>query len=249
MGTIRVEFVPIAKYNQLVLGATVQIAYGGHRSDRYGRQMGHLFVERDGEIVWVQGELLKTGHARAYVLPGNTACISELLVHEKAAREERLGLWATSLYQPKAAAHTGQLMMFRSTFQIVRGTIKNVSHTKSAVFLNFGDDWKTDFTASTGKSVLAANGSWAASLDGLAGKNFAVRGWIERRNGPLIEIVDAAQIEILDQTPSGAQPPMPSPSVPDPQITSSMPQAMPKPAAPHPKQKRPEPKPPGAVNL
>ena len=68
------------------------------RRDRYGRKLAHLFIDRDGERVWVQGELLTGGHARVYGLPGSYACMRELLAHERVARNAATGLWANAAY-------------------------------------------------------------------------------------------------------------------------------------------------------
>ena len=64
-----------AALRALVLGRSVSLATSGRLTDRYGRRLAHLFVEQGGERVWVQGELLATGHARAYGLPGSYACM------------------------------------------------------------------------------------------------------------------------------------------------------------------------------
>ena len=238
----------MAALNSLVLGHTVKLAFGGQRSDRYGRTLAHLFTDKDGENIWVQGELLRSGHARAYGLFGSYDCGPELLAHEKIARDGHVGLWALSLYRPKPATEAGLLMHVRSQFHIVTGKVRNVSRTKSAVYLNFGDDWKTDFTARIGKATLSKNSQWAAALEALQGQDISVRGWIERRNGPLIDVVDISQIESVTPT-AKAEPVQPETPATAPETTSAPPDATAQPSAPKFKQKRPEPRVPGAVNL
>ena len=73
-----------------------------------------------------------------------------------------------------------------------------IGHTKSATYLNFGTDYRSDFTVRIGKNVLAANPDLARTLDGLTAKTVIVRGWIDRRNGPLIDVADPSQIELID---------------------------------------------------
>jgi hypothetical protein len=55
------------------------------------------------------------------------------------------------------------------------------------IYLNFADDWRSDFTISIEQDVpaLAAAG---IDLKGLAGKPVRVRGWIEWRNGPILPL-------------------------------------------------------------
>jgi micrococcal nuclease len=64
------------------------------------------------------------------------------------------------------------------------------------IYLNFADDWRSDFTISIEQDVpaLAAAG---IDLKGLAGKPVRVRGWIEWRNGPMIAATHPEQLELL----------------------------------------------------
>jgi micrococcal nuclease len=180
----------------LVLGRTIKLAYGQRRSDRYGRHLAQVFLGQGDSETWLQGELLSRGAARAYGLPGNFECVGAMLAHERVAREQRLALWSMDMYRPKPPRLAGSR---RSRYKIVEGIVASVSPTKSATYLNFGDDWKTDFTARIGKDVLTAEPQFAARLANLKGRRVAVRGWIERRNGPMIEIRDPTQVDIIDE--------------------------------------------------
>lgn len=202
-GSWPIETESVRALTALVLGRTIKIAFGDRRTDRYGRHLAHVFVGNGQNEKWVQGELLAAGAARAYGLPGLFNCSMELLAHERAARIFNRGLWNIALYRMKPAHMTGLLMKRRSSFEIVTGIVASVSNTKSAVYLNFGTDWKTDFTARIAKDVLAAHPEFATSLSDRKSKRVAVRGWIERRNGPLIDIRHPDQIELLD-SPDGA---------------------------------------------
>lgn len=192
--------------SSLALGKTVKLAYSGRQKDRYGRHLAHVFLNAGNAETWLQGELLAAGAARAYGIPGSFACGPELLAHEKIARAQRRGLWDTAIYQTKPAHLVALLMSRRSRFEIVEGTVTSVSRTKSGVYVNFGSDWKVDFTARIGKDVLAAHPEIDSMLTGLEGKKIAVRGWIERRNGPMIDIRDAMQLQL----PAALQPSEPA---------------------------------------
>lgn len=183
----------------LVLGQSVRLAYGARKSDRYGRHLAHVFVkDRGGADLWVQGEMLRQGAARAYGLPQSFECATELSAHERVAREARLGVWSLRLYDVAPARDTYRLMRRRSRFQIVGGAVTDVARTKRAIYLNFGDNWRTDFTARIGKDVAAAHPEFDRTLDVLKGRRIEVRGWIERRNGPLIDVDDPSQIALVD---------------------------------------------------
>lgn len=202
----------------LVLGRAVQIAARTPRKDRYGHDLAHVFVTSEGETLWVQGELLKMGLARAYGLPGSFDCARELLAHEDLARLQKLGVWALGTYQVKSAADAARLLAARSRYELVTGKVTAVARTRSAVYLNFGVDFKSDFTARVGRNVLSAFPELAANLDGLKGKDIMVRGWIERRNGPMIDVVDPSQIEIAGNVAATGAPLQPNVSAHDPAL-------------------------------
>ncbi|HEY8194083.1 MAG TPA: thermonuclease family protein [Hyphomicrobium sp.] len=235
--------------SDLVLGKKVKLAFGGRHTDRYGRFLAQVFLEDGRGEEWVQGALLAGGHARAYGLPESFVCARELLAHEVEARRRHLGIWSNGVYRPMPANRPSVLMKQREKYERVIGSVASVGRTKGATYLNFGTDWHSDFTVRIGKNVLAANPEWARTLDGLNAKTVIVRGWIERRNGPLIDVTDASQIEVID---GDAEPADVSASAP---TSNAQPASVPADAVPNtgsPKNLRPTPPEgtePGAVNL
>jgi len=231
-----------AALRALVLGRSVSLATSGRTRDRYGRTLAHLFVEQDGKRAWVQGELLSSGQARVYGLPGSYACMRELLAHERVAREASSGLWANAAYALRSARRTRELMRRRNSYEIVAGTAVKVAATKARTYINFGADWRSDFTAGIEARVLRANPEWAQTLAALEGKRIEVRGWIQYRNGPYIDIEDPSQIAPVDETLPGRSPP------PAGAMTSSDRDEEAAPPAPE-NEKRPAPAVPGALDL
>jgi endonuclease YncB( thermonuclease family) len=226
-----------AALRDLVLGRSVELAYSGRRVDRYGRRLAHLFLDRDGERIWVQGRLLSSGHARAYGLPRSFACMRELKAHERVAREAKAGLWSNAAYATRSALRPAELMRRRNSYEIVAGRVVRVVTTKSRVYLNFGSDWRRDFTAGVGARLVRANPALGKKLAALEGRLVEVRGWIEYRNGPYIDVEDASQIEAVEEGPR------PPPSAPGGPTMSSEREPPPQ------KQERPAQKRPGALDL
>lgn len=181
-----------------ILGKEIGLAYARRSSDRYGRYSAHAFLQSGGTRTWVQGELLARGHARAAALPGDGLCLEELLAHENLARTTGTGLWALRLYGAKDAARAPLLMAYRASFQIVRGRVTGISETRDALYFNFGGDWKSDFTVRVPRRVTARDPSLAGKLRALAGQLVEVRGWIERRNGPMITIEQPGEITSIE---------------------------------------------------
>jgi hypothetical protein len=183
--------------------------------------------------------MLAAGHARAYGLPGSYACMRELMAHERVARDEGAGLWGNAAYAVRSARATRNLLRRRNSYEIVVGTIADVAVTKARTYINFGRDWRSDFTAGVESRVLRAHPEWAQTLAGLKGKRVEVRGWIQYRNGPYIDIEDPSQIAIADQRlPGITSPPAGAETSRDR-----------KPATPPEKEKRPAPSAPSALDL
>lgn len=193
--------------SRLVLGRTVAIsAPPARRADRYGRRIAHAFVVTAGERHWVQGRMLAEGHARAHALDGDS-CFEAMLRVEGEARAFGRGLWSNAAYRVRRATATGELMRLRSTFQLVEGRVISAASVRGAVYLNFGSLWRTDFTAGMLRRRQEGGGKPQVLLDPakMEGRTVRVRGWIERSNGPFIEITHPSQIEVLD-APAGPVP-------------------------------------------
>lgn len=182
---------------QLVLGKPVELAVAGRQTDRYGRLLAHAFVQHDGGRVWVQEHMVRNGHARAYALRDSTSCIESLLAAEGDARGAGLGLWAHPAYRIRSAEQIRELLRDRSSYQIIEGRIVEAADVRGQMYLNFGKDWRTDFTASARPRERKAIEGGGLDLKSLQGRRVRIRGWIDRRSGPAIELHHISQIEVL----------------------------------------------------
>lgn len=141
--------------------------------------------------------MLRNGHARVDAVPG-LSCMRELLAHEREGMTRDRGLWTNPAYRVRWADAPQRLMRLRNSFQLVEGTVRKVAVTRSRVYLNFGDDWRSDFTAGAARRSPAFQPNEIAALEALEGLRVRIRGWIERRNGPYIELHNPLQIEALE---------------------------------------------------
>jgi hypothetical protein len=82
-------------------------------------------------------------------------------------------------------------------FVLVDGTIRAVAVFSDKAYLNFGADYRTDFTALIEGSDLALFQAEGYDLKGLRGRAVRVRGWLQRLNGPMIAVSHPEQIEKL----------------------------------------------------
>lgn len=199
---------------ELVTGKSVRLFYGAIRKDRYGRRLAQavLLPEKTAARqapsgpaagpaaapIWLQAFLVGNGLARAYALPGVETCLATLTMIENGAIEAAAGLWGNAAYQMRSAKLAGALMRYRATYQIVEGRVRRVSGAKSRVYLNFGSDWREDFTVSVERRYLREFAKRGLDVKALRGRVLRVRGWITIRNGLLINVTNAGQIEVLD---------------------------------------------------
>lgn len=189
---------PLAEESRAALvrladGKILKLSYGGASSDRHGRVLAHL-TDESGRFI--QAEMLRQGMARLYSFADNRARLDELFAAEREARAANRGIWALPYYRIRTPETiSGDL----DSFQLVEGKVVRAAAAGGRIYLNFGADPKTDFTAviqpGAGKS-FAAIGLDPLSLTGRA---IRVRGWIENRNGPLIQVTHPEQIELLNR--------------------------------------------------
>ena len=189
----------------LVENREVELRYGGARRDRHGRALAHM-VRGDG--LWVQRAMIAAGMARVYSFADNRALVPELLAAERAARAARRGLWAHPWYRVRGAE---ALDRDANTFQIVEDRVLAAAVVRGRVYLNFGSDWRTDFTITVApRDRRPFEEAWAAagvdSVSALAGRRVRARGWIDLYNGPQIVADHPEQIELVDATPSADAP-------------------------------------------
>jgi endonuclease YncB( thermonuclease family) len=181
----------------LAANKTVELRFGGRRTDRHGYLLAQVFVVSGDERVWLQDELVRKGLARVYSLPDNRACMPELLAREDEARSGRLGLWSSSVYRIQDALDEKRLDRLIHTYQLVEGTVRSVGEGSAWLYLNFADDWRRDFTISIERKHAAEFAAAGLDLKAIAGKRLRVRGWLAWRNGPSIEATHPEQIELL----------------------------------------------------
>ncbi len=173
---------------RLALGKRLALGYGGRRTDRHGRALAHL---HDPEGRWIQGALLEAGMARVYSFRDNRALVASMLAAERKARVARAGIWGHPFYRVR---RTDGLARDIGSFQIVRGRVLDAARVRKRLYLNFGEDWRSDFTV-----TISARDGKLFETDPLLleGRQIQVRGWVKSYNGPMIEVSHPEQIEVV----------------------------------------------------
>lgn len=172
------------------------VALGGLSAapDRYGRYSAYVFSNK--EKISLQEALLRAGLARVSGRVDDPACRTALLAAERAARAAKLGLWGDPVYDFAQADAPEALRAERGRFAVVEGKVVSVRESAGTIYVNFGHRWSQDFTATIPKRLERNLSSAGLVPKTLAGRMVRVRGIIEERGGPWIEVTHAGQIEI-----------------------------------------------------
>ncbi len=176
--------------NALVRGKTVDVTAVVPKEDRYDRVRGQVFNSDDQ---WLQLNLLKSGLARVDIAPDRSECAAELYAAEGAARAANTGLWAVPAYHVR----TPETLWRYPGRQIVQGKVLTADVKEGRAYIDFGADWKTDFTVTISPEDMAKFRAEGIDPRDYAGKTIRVRGIIQQFNGPEIEIANPKQVEVL----------------------------------------------------
>ncbi len=185
-----------AGLSALIKGRDVQLFYGKERRDRFGRAIAQIYtIDGQGQAdLWVQGEMIRLGLARVFSWAGDVTDFSALYSLEGKARDKARGLWADPFYAVRKP-DPDPLAQYVDSLQIVEGIITSTADVRGRIYLNFGADYKTDFTIAIAKK----HAKQFAEIDPvtLTGARVRVRGWIELTNGPMIWLDHPERLEVL----------------------------------------------------
>jgi len=187
----------------LVKGRKLGLYYVGPKRDRYDRAVAQLFTLRpDGRPdQWVQEEMIRLGYARVRSYASSAWRIVDLLKTENMAREAGRGLWQSPAFKVRSPA-PNVLAQDVDSFQIVQGLIISSAQVRGQTYLNFGSDYKTDFTVSIARKHRKKFETAGINLTDLDGARVRVRGWVELYNGPVIWLDHADTFEFVDASVS-----------------------------------------------
>jgi hypothetical protein len=166
--------------------------FGG--PDRWSRIPARIVVARTGQDLasW----LLDRGLAVVDIGERSDVCRPSLIGLETEPRRQKRGAWASwplPADEPEAlAARVGQ-------FAVVEGRVVSVGERARWTYLNFGRDFARDFSVSISRRNWQAMRDAGLSADALTGRTVRVRGILDRRRAPGMEVTSAAMIEPLGE--------------------------------------------------
>lgn len=160
------------------VGRKISLITGENKTDRHGNITAQI---KDENGNWLQGELITK--KLAFVYPESDGLMAnEMLDIESKTQKNNIITTAEIEQNPTS---------YKGNFHIIEGVVTDIKTIKDKTFLNFGDDWKTDFTAVISRDSLK---NFDKNIENLKGKKISVRGWVEEYNGPMTEIYNKHQI-------------------------------------------------------
>lgn len=181
--------------NKLVMGKEVSLKFApNEKKDRYGRLLAHVYLDD----IWINKKLIADGMAHLYTFPESIEKekVLQLMSAENSARKAQKGLWKDVRFKVLDASKPEQMSDWRiGKYQVVEGKVLKAIKIKDKVYLNFGEDWREDFTVEIPKKYW---NNFNSLPEFYIGKNLRVRGVLKPVNGKLITATHPEQLEVLD---------------------------------------------------
>jgi endonuclease YncB( thermonuclease family) len=178
----------------IIAGHDVTLRGQDDAPDRYGRQAAFVYLA--GSETPVQSELLRQGEALFSADVTDRDCAAALAAAEAEARQARKGAWADAS-AIKNAESPDDILTGIGRFTVVEGKVLSVRQAGATTYLNFGRNWTRDFAVTISRRMMPAVETAGFTLKSLESKRIRVRGFVEARGGPRIEVLRVGQIEVL----------------------------------------------------
>lgn len=174
------------------------------RTNRMGYHLAHIVIKNSDE--WIQGSLISQGLARVRPSTLNIEMAGQMSTLELKARQEQQGLWNPDKHGDTYAMLTPETAeKAMHGWAVIEGKVRANAMAKNTVFLNFGSDWRTDFTIGIPSKIRRELSNSGIDPMQFAHKTVRVRGWVEGYNGPYVELMHPVWLEIIDDLPAPSE--------------------------------------------
>ncbi len=181
-----------------LVGREVELDLLVNETDRWERTVADFSVsEAKGPSAdaSIAAALLRAGHARVKPEFETRNCAPGRLAIEDVARRAGLGIWRDPEYAVNPAIGMSSLRRRNGEFVVIEGSVRRVGFGRSHIYLDLAPrDGPTIVVARKLEKAFAKAGR---PLDALAGQTIRVRGVLDDRFGPRLEVREPAMIEIM----------------------------------------------------
>jgi endonuclease YncB( thermonuclease family) len=181
---------------KLVARQDVILKFDKEKQDKYGRYLAYVYL-KDG--TFVNEKMIESGLAHLYTFPNNVEKFEELKKAENKARLAKRGIWSNPRWATQDANSEKPVEQFRfGKYQTFEGQVLKVADVRKKIFLNFGHNWRQDFSVEINKKNLKYFKAQNINpMTYYSGKKLRIRGVLRPVNGALINVSHPQQIEIL----------------------------------------------------
>lgn len=170
-------------------------------ADRWGRSRVDALLADDAAAPDLAGGLVAAGLALADADEGDVLCRPALLAVEEGPRAAGVGVWAG----PAPAAGDGPALRARAgRFAVVTGRLRHVGERRARTYLDFAARGEDGLTVTVSKRTWRRVLERGLTAAGLKGRRVRVRGILEVRHGPALDVASAEAVEVLDDGPAAA---------------------------------------------
>ena len=197
----------LSQIRQMIAGQETRILTSGPM-DRYGREPAFLFIKKGNEAPHLVQEKLIRSQAAVYMPDPQlrktfaSHCDFDRIraeLIEMTPKEPTLGSGRPAGIASILSANSQQLWGLEGEFVIVRGIVREVRRTRRGISINFGDDWKNDFTAYFSPLVSKTFENSVNLNSNLTGQQVQLRGFLDLYYGPSMRIDHLTQMEMLSE--------------------------------------------------
>lgn len=175
----------------------VKLVYDKEKKDKYGRLLAYVYLN-DG--TFINAEMLKSGMAHLYTFPNNISKFEELKKAEDYARNKKIGLWSHPRYKIiNANLEQKYPKQLFGKYQTSEGKVLKTININNVTYLNFGSNWKTDFSVEIPQKYLEYFSE--KNIDPITyyqDKTLRIRGILKPVNGALITATHPQQLEVIN---------------------------------------------------
>lgn len=176
------------------------------KTDRYQRTPAHIITQSDNnpQTKWFQPKIIQAGLGLFMPEPfkekHNPYCdnddLKQILRHYD---QENMRKQNHSPLIPVYKPDNDILWEMEGNFIFVEGALLKTHSSDKKIFLNFGTQWKSDFTAVISSNAEGAIQKHFKSISNLEGKQLRLRGFLDLYNGPSMRIDHPLQMELLSE--------------------------------------------------
>lgn len=193
-----------SELEETFIGKRVWLSYPGLTRDARGRPVAIISLLEEADFTEsLQGNWLSQGRALTRLWPDQAEMANAFYPAEDIARLGRFGGWQ----QGEGSGEADKFPFFAADdpariqcnqFVIIQGSLRKVAEKRGGGFyLNFGEDYREDFTLVVEKRAFPKN-QGLEYFQSLIGSTLQMRGWCYLYNGPTIRLEHAHNLRILE---------------------------------------------------